>query len=975
MDNDEEDYVFYGTPIEREEDLTSRKKKATAEASGQLRTLVPWKQEVRDEEGRRRFHGAFTGGYSAGYYNTVGSKEGWTPQTFTSSRNNRAQVAQQNILNFMDDEEKAELDGNALGTSMQFDTFGFTAAEFARKQSEKEQQKRPSIIPGPAPDELVVPTNNAIGVKLLKKMGWRHGRAIRDSLSKSSYGDALGEARDSFMSISPKSTPKQLDGMYSSSDQSEKLINKPLDSDDLNPQSTPMYTFHLKQDQYGLGYDPYKSAPEFREMKRSRLSGIKESGNKKIQSLSHSIFASRSERIGPGFGIGALEELDAEDEDVYTSGYNFEETYIQEIEEPTSQLKLEYKKESKKEMDTLPGFKMSSTSNYKQERFEAPAVPRNFASHHIFPSPLDVSIKTIGPPPPEISPPQDDNLRILIDGVATLVARCGKLFEDLSREKNQSNPLFAFLSGGDGFDYYSRKLWEERHKCIDQNKQPFAGKTAIVAQKMTAEHRGRILGEKPLERSSKDTSLPLAGADIQLGLNLTDTFIKPRSMNEVSDVSKPFGDEPAKQERFEQFFKDKYQGGIRTKDSGGSSNMSEAARARERLEFETAAEAIQKGKSGKEFEGSNQNLLPYLGSVQFTSGGQEQIEAGQSMENIMKKLYPRREEFQWRPAAILCKRFDLIDPYMGKPPPAPRTKSKLESLLFMPISVEAEKSDVDAVGDDSLTGDQSGVEKLGNGEDDGSNVNVQTQKIDRPVDLYKAIFSDDSDAEEENSNVNLVENSVTNPEAANSTLNRLIAGDFLESLGKELGLVVPPDLPFPESKSRTQSSTQKKTDMGDMNMPSYYSSSSINTTPKATQNETAQPNEGRSKSSGKGNNSETRNVGLEVEKRKHRLHRSNNTSSEDEKKKKKSKKKHSRRRHRSIDYSDSSSAEDSSSDEYRRGEHSRSKRSSKGGSSNKRTHSKSHKRRRDDNDSPRSRSSQHRAEKGWTRGEEERKKH
>lgn len=27
-------------------------------------------QEVTDEEGRRRFHGAFTGGYSAGYFNT-----------------------------------------------------------------------------------------------------------------------------------------------------------------------------------------------------------------------------------------------------------------------------------------------------------------------------------------------------------------------------------------------------------------------------------------------------------------------------------------------------------------------------------------------------------------------------------------------------------------------------------------------------------------------------------------------------------------------------------------------------------------------------------------------------------------------------------------------------------------------------------------------------------------------------------------
>ena len=46
MASDEDDFVFYGTPIEREEDFTSRKKKSVAEASGNLRTLVPWKQEV-----------------------------------------------------------------------------------------------------------------------------------------------------------------------------------------------------------------------------------------------------------------------------------------------------------------------------------------------------------------------------------------------------------------------------------------------------------------------------------------------------------------------------------------------------------------------------------------------------------------------------------------------------------------------------------------------------------------------------------------------------------------------------------------------------------------------------------------------------------------------------------------------------------------------------------------------------------------
>lgn len=32
--------------------------------------------QAKDDKGRTRFHGAFTGGFSAGYFNSVGSKEG-----------------------------------------------------------------------------------------------------------------------------------------------------------------------------------------------------------------------------------------------------------------------------------------------------------------------------------------------------------------------------------------------------------------------------------------------------------------------------------------------------------------------------------------------------------------------------------------------------------------------------------------------------------------------------------------------------------------------------------------------------------------------------------------------------------------------------------------------------------------------------------------------------------------------------------
>jgi len=65
-------------------------------------------QEVTDEEGRRRFHGAFTGGFSAGYFNTVGSKEGWQPSTFRSSRDSRGAV-QQSVEQYLDEDELEEL--------------------------------------------------------------------------------------------------------------------------------------------------------------------------------------------------------------------------------------------------------------------------------------------------------------------------------------------------------------------------------------------------------------------------------------------------------------------------------------------------------------------------------------------------------------------------------------------------------------------------------------------------------------------------------------------------------------------------------------------------------------------------------------------------------------------------------------------------------------------------------------------------
>ena len=62
----------------------------------------------KDLNQKERFHGAFTGGFSAGFHNTVGSAEGWTPVSFSSTRQKRHHYKQR-IEDIIDDEDKNEI--------------------------------------------------------------------------------------------------------------------------------------------------------------------------------------------------------------------------------------------------------------------------------------------------------------------------------------------------------------------------------------------------------------------------------------------------------------------------------------------------------------------------------------------------------------------------------------------------------------------------------------------------------------------------------------------------------------------------------------------------------------------------------------------------------------------------------------------------------------------------------------------------
>ena len=63
---------------------------------------------------------------------------------------------------------------------------------------------------------------------------------------------------------------------------------------------------------------------------------------------------------------------------------------------------------------------------------------------------------------------------------------------------------------------------------------------------------------------------------------------------DLSHTLQPFSSDPAKQARYEQFLKDKYEGGLRNVQAAGRNGWTESERAQETIEFEAACQNFQR---------------------------------------------------------------------------------------------------------------------------------------------------------------------------------------------------------------------------------------------------------------------------------------------------------------------------------------------------------------------------------------------
>ncbi|GMR42162.1 hypothetical protein PMAYCL1PPCAC_12357, partial [Pristionchus mayeri] len=159
--------ALYGTSFD---DLEDEERDAVSKKPTGIQDQV-----ATDERGKRRFHGAFTGGFSAGYFNTVGSKHGWAPSEFRSSREERSDNSRQRAEDFMDAEDLGEfgIASRRIRQTKEFSTGSTLAWEWGGASQ--------STVEGIFAKDLQVAikaVSDSIGIRMLREMGWRQGRAV-----------------------------------------------------------------------------------------------------------------------------------------------------------------------------------------------------------------------------------------------------------------------------------------------------------------------------------------------------------------------------------------------------------------------------------------------------------------------------------------------------------------------------------------------------------------------------------------------------------------------------------------------------------------------------------------------------------------------------------------------------------------------------------------------------------------------------
>lgn len=275
-----------------------------------------------------------------------------------SSREARSSQREARPEDFMDEEDLQEFaDARKLVATEEFDVLGGTERELqARRKQRQEDEARGGVgFLGSSLMNLVQPTKDSVGVRLLRRLGWKPGQGIGPRITRQQRQRLEGEQDD-------------ID-----------------DNDDVTfaPRDTPVVDYSAKKNSHGLGYELEKYVPQVAEMRRLR----------ELHQRQRDEEDSEEPKGRAGFGLGAFEEDD--DMDVYDDTRKVDYNYtLYEDETARHQRKRKHAADSRLEPAVkkarcsdgrmpLQGFSVATHAVELGKWYRPPQVPESFTGRHV----------------------------------------------------------------------------------------------------------------------------------------------------------------------------------------------------------------------------------------------------------------------------------------------------------------------------------------------------------------------------------------------------------------------------------------------------------------------------------------------------------------------------------------------------------------------------------------------------------------
>uniref|UniRef100_A0A8C4QND5 G-patch domain-containing protein n=1 Tax=Eptatretus burgeri TaxID=7764 RepID=A0A8C4QND5_EPTBU len=605
---------------------------------------------VRDERGRfARFHGAFTGGFSAGYFNSVGSKEGWVPSSFSSSRKQRGERKEQQAEDFMDEEDFGE-HGIAPRRVVATDVF---AREVAGEENERAglATRASTGDGGTSPargrqtlEKLVAPVRVGLGERLLSRLGWRLGQGVGPRLKRKPQLKRPVAAKSKMYGcqLPPSSTWKVQGGNSEGEEEDEDEEFAPSHATFAPSDMVPL-TFVPLPLRRGLGYrglDQSSLGPSFL-LPTLELFEVDTKGSAQHQK--------KAVRIrGQAFGVGLADHDDDEDDPVYT--VDRPERYDLELGGPEPEQGLGwtgppsvtgYKRGEKHRPGTaLPGFQAAIQPVDPDKSFSPPKLPRGYC-----------------PCPPFLAP--GEAVSQVVPEVGTGVK--GRHELDASQRAQMLEIPAQSVT-----------------PAVQEATTPKAPKS--VFDLLSEADRSRLLQiRRGLHPAIPQPSQAPPGP-------MCPTPSPTVSATSVNPTFTPFTNDLGKQVRYAEFLQMLKAG---KSEKAVASGLTEWEREREREEFAQAAAIF--------------HPLHAAMAARFTSGSedteedkvevpiQEEADSSVKADAAKLKMFGKltREELEWHPDQLLCKRFNVPDPYPGCSMVGLPTVTKDKFSLFNFLSAEA----------------------------------------------------------------------------------------------------------------------------------------------------------------------------------------------------------------------------------------------------------------------------------------------